>query len=125
MKADRVTMKPLAQRLIWWMGLAGLLSVALLLVGFGHRSVQAEPQAVAYLLAGGDWADLCADGPAPHSAGDICAACVLGKGVALCAPALASQPLLTGQPAAWALPAATREDLTRATTYSARAPPAL
>ena len=105
------------------MVLASVLSVALVLVGFGHRPAQAEPQAVAYLLAGGDWADLCADGQAPHPAADTCAACILAKGMALSAPLAAPRALVAEQRMVWTVRAAGRHDLTIAATYPARAPP--
>ena len=110
-------------RLIWRMVLASVLSVALVLVGFGHRPAQAEPQAIAYLLAGGDWADLCAQGDIPHPAGDICSACVLAKGMALAAPALTPRALVAVQPMVWTLQATARPELKIASAHPARAPP--
>ncbi|WP_019955097.1 hypothetical protein [Yoonia vestfoldensis] len=103
--------------------LASVLSVALMLVGFGHKPVQAEPQAVAYLLAGGNWADLCADGDAPHGAGDICMACLVVQSVGLADPALYIQPAPSTQDAHWTRHATARRILASATPHPARAPP--
>lgn len=123
MQPQHINPKTMHPRLIWRAALACVLSMALVLVGFGHRPVQAEPQAMAYLLAGGDWADLCADGPAPHPAGDTCAACILAKGMALSAPVTAPRALLGEQRLVWTPRAAERFALTIAATYPARAPP--
>jgi hypothetical protein len=110
-------------RLIWRLVLASVLSVALVLVGFGHRPAQAEPQAIAYLLAGGEWADLCAKGDIPHPAGDICSACILAKGMGLPAPALTPRALVAVQPMVWTLRATARPELRTAAPNPARAPP--
>ncbi|MDA0722329.1 MAG: hypothetical protein O2994_11710 [Proteobacteria bacterium] len=110
-------------RLIWRLVLASVLSVALVLVGFGHRPAQAEPQAIAYLLAGGEWADLCAKGDIPHPAGDICSACILAKAMGLPAPALTPRALVAAQPMVWTLRATARPELKIASAHPARAPP--
>ena len=110
-------------RLIWRMVLASVLSMALVLVGFGHRPAQAEPQAIAYLLAGGDWADLCAQDDLPHRAGDHCAACILAKAITLPAPVLTPRATVTAQPMAWTMQATARPELKIANAYPARAPP--
>jgi hypothetical protein len=110
-------------RLIRRWVLACLMSVALVLVGFGHRPVQADQQAVAYLLAGGDWADLCADGDVPHPVGDRCMACILAQSAALPDPVPDMLRASSHRDAHWTTKASSHRIMTGVTPYPARAPP--
>lgn len=76
--------------MIWRVFISALAIVALTLVSLGHRppdpTVQA--QATAYLLTGGSFADLCADGGGLSDAhAQSCQACILSATCALPDPA--------------------------------------
>jgi hypothetical protein len=60
--------------------LVAVLALALGSSGFAHQDPTAQDQARAYVLAGGDWDDLCADGPLPHTGADTCMACLHAMG---------------------------------------------
>jgi hypothetical protein len=108
-----------------WRGLlVSVLALALLLVGFGHRSLQAEPQATAYLLAGGDWADLCGDTDAPHLTGDRCMACLLAQGMMLPDPSSSLHMSMQAGIAPWTAGATTLRAVSARLSHPPRAPPA-
>lgn len=99
---------------------------ALAFIGFGHRALTpaVDTQATAYVLAGGDWADICGQtGDPRHARVDQCLACIVSHGCLTPTPAqfpalqLATSALWIGKSASisrlsildWA--------------YAARAPP--
>ena len=66
-----------------------ILLVALTLVSFGHQTLspQTEAQVDAYILAGGDWSDLCGESEDPLAHASKCMACLIAQACALPAPA--------------------------------------
>lgn len=58
-----------------------VLMVGLAFTSFGQHGFASEEQtqAIAFILAGGDWADLCGDGTNPLAHAGKCMACVIGK----------------------------------------------
>ncbi len=103
-----------------------ILMIALALVGFGHRSLApaADAQATAYVLAGGDWSDICGQSGDPrHAQADQCLACVISHSCVTPEPAYA--PALTITAATiWAAPAHRIYRLSSLDwSYPARAPP--
>lgn len=117
---SKTTAKPAP---FWRVLVVGVLAMALLLVSFGHRPLQAEPQATAYILAGGDLADLCADGDAPHLYGDSCMACLVAQTAHLPHSGTSADPAPSMQTAQWALRDIASPARTAFATHPARAPP--
>ncbi len=105
--------------------IASILMVALTLVSFGHQSLSpgAEAQAESYILAGGDWADLCGDEGDPLAHVTKCMACLISQACAVPAPGDIAHPATTYTALTWAI---TPENTAIASWYSsqtARAPP--
>jgi len=117
---SKTTAKPAP---FWRVLVVGVLAMALLLVSFGHRPLQAEPQATAYILAGGDWADLCADGDAPHLYGDSCMACLVAQTAHLAEPYAGFSPVTLAGTAHWNMRDIATPARTAFATHPARAPP--
>jgi hypothetical protein len=106
--------------------LAALCALALVLVAFAHRPVEAaprlaDPQSAAYLALGGSLADLCTSGEdgQNHAAHADCPACTLVKSMAL-APACSGP---TG-PAVWSGERLAWPETLAPTGHTPRAPPA-
>ena len=109
----------------WRLILAFGVLVALGLSGFGHRMLSPEDavQADRYLLAGGAWEDLCAEGgPQPGHLSD-CDACVISKSLLQPKPTAATQCTPLSLAADW--PMAPHVRLRRDLSWhvSARGPP--
>ncbi|MFQ1701240.1 hypothetical protein ACJ5NV_11660 [Loktanella agnita] len=77
--------------MIWRAFITALLTLALMLVGTGHKPLDplAEQQATAYVLAGGSLADICggATGDTDMLHTGPCQACIISATCALPAPA--------------------------------------
>lgn len=103
---------------------AALLALALTAVSFGHTPPQDDARADAYLLAGGDWAAICADTDRPLHGADACMACLISAGVDLPPPAGDATAVMTASLADWTLPAARIALAQLLPAHPARAPPA-
>lgn len=105
--------------------ISAILLIALTLSSFGHRSLSLtdEMQAQSYLLAGGDWDELCGDADDPLAHVTKCIACVLAQTCALPAPAGATHITAASTVLVWP----TQRDAYRAMQalrfHPARAPP--
>ncbi|MDP5084296.1 MAG: hypothetical protein NWQ23_02665 [Yoonia sp.] len=111
-----------------WRGLISLcLLVALTLSSFGHRtlSADAEAQAEAFILAGGNWADLCGDDGDPLASGAKCMACVIAHTCHLPEPALAALPDLSTFTLDWAQSGNLVITTADTASHFARGPPVL
>lgn len=102
---------------------AALLVLALTAVSFGHNPPQDDARAQAYLLAGGDWAAICADTGAPLHGVDICMACLIAAGADLPCPATDPAALITSSLADWSMSADAFTFAQTAPAHPARAPP--
>jgi hypothetical protein len=78
------------QATIWKRAVSVLCALALVLVAFGHRPVEADPrlsdpQIAAYLALGGSLGDLCISGDdgQDHASHTDCPACTIAKSMAL------------------------------------------
>ncbi len=71
--------------ILWRSSIAVLFLIAVIVSNAQHRHLSPDDgvQVRAYLLAGGDWSDLCADGYNPVGYAADCMACVLAKSCAL------------------------------------------
>lgn len=105
--------------------ISALVLIALTLSSFGHRTLSPgeEVQAETFILAGGDWAALCADGDDPLSTTAKCMACVIAQGCALPTPAAMATRLSVGDTIVW--PRTTDQPVLAAQIHAhqARAPP--
>ncbi len=99
--------------------------IALTLSSFGHRTLspQDQAQAQAYVLAGGDWADLCADGGAPLTSAATCMACVVALGCAVPPPAFTATTIQVEGGIYWSVQEAQQQTAIRSYAHAARAPP--
>lgn len=102
-----------------------IVMIALTLVSFGHRSLSPadEAQAQSYILAGGNWADLCGDGDDPLASSGKCMACVLSHSCALPPPSDDTRAPEIGITLKWAMRSETTAFTPRTWSHSARAPP--
>lgn len=109
-----------------WIISAALL-LALTLSGLGHHSTSPDKQAqaTAYILAGGNWADLCSDGTNPTPTGNKCLACVIGPGCTLPGHANTPQKRAGSVGLAWNNGNQINTQQIQSTAHSARAPPFL
>jgi hypothetical protein len=114
------------RRRFWTPAISVLSALALILVAFGHRPVEADPrladpQIAPYLALGGSLADLCLSGKdgQDHAAHADCPACTVAKSMALAPACLGPTGLVvwSGQRAAWPEPLVL-------TGHGPRAPPA-
>lgn len=107
-----------------WIILTSLM-IGLTFASFGHHTVapDKQAQAQAYILAGGDWADLCSDNGDPLGGAAKCIACVIGHGCAL--PALNAAPIRAtqGTAVAWVAQDQAVQPLRSLQSHTARAPP--
>ncbi|MDX8348869.1 hypothetical protein SLH49_12855 [Cognatiyoonia sp. IB215446] len=102
-----------------------ILLVALTLVSFGHQTLspQTEAQVDAYILAGGDWSDLCGEGEDPLAHASKCMACLIAQACALPAPAANATQLSASTPVRWTLAVETAVLAAPPSSHPARAPP--
>ncbi|MEM9785715.1 MAG: hypothetical protein AAF801_04390 [Pseudomonadota bacterium] len=105
--------------------ITSLLVVALTLISFGHQTLspKTEAQAQAYILAGGDWADLCGDAGDPLAHVTKCMACVISQLCAVPTPSDVARPLNAGTALAWVIVLERNPAPAAHSTQSARAPP--
>ncbi len=105
--------------------ISALLLVALTLASFGHQSLSPsdKAQAEAYILAGGDWADLCSEDSDPFATVAKCMACIIAQGCAVPDPSDVTLTTQSGSMVVWPLQP-TRLTIAKAdVTHPARAPP--
>ncbi|WP_052700883.1 hypothetical protein [Loktanella sp. S4079] len=102
------------------------LIVSLTLVGFGHRTLgpNTDARATAYVLAGGDWSDICGQSGDPrHAQSDRCIACVIAGGCLAPRMAELAQPDRDTR-LLWRTPERDTHTLSELEwSYAARAPP--
>jgi hypothetical protein len=114
------------RRRFWTPAVSALCALALMLVAFAHRPVEAaprlsDPQTAAYLALGGSLADLCLSGEdgQDHAAEAHCPACTLVKSMALAptCPGPLGPTVWPGERLAW-------PETLAPTGHTPRAPPA-
>ncbi|MDX8353528.1 hypothetical protein [Cognatiyoonia sp. IB215182] len=105
--------------------ITAILLVALTLVSFGHKTLspQTEAQVDAYILAGGDWAELCGEGGDPLAHANKCMACLIAQACALPTPTANATQLSTSAPLNWTLALETAVLVAPPSSHPARAPP--
>ncbi|MFN3663109.1 hypothetical protein [Yoonia sp.] len=103
---------------------AALLSLALTAVSFGHQPPQDDARAEAYLLAGGDWAAICADSGAPLHGAELCMACLISAGAGLPGAVTGPTAQISARLVDWAQAAGDTLRRQRVFIHPARAPPA-
>jgi hypothetical protein len=106
---------------IWNQAMSVLFALALMLVPFGHRPAETDPQIAAYLALGGSLADLCISGDdgQDHAAHADCPACTIAKSMALAPACLAPSDLVV-----WSSHRAAWPETLVLTGHGPRAPPA-
>lgn len=102
-----------------------LLMIGLTFASFGHHTLapDEQAQAEAYILAGGDWTDLCTDGTDPLGNAAKCMACVINHGCTL--PPNGAMPTQAARSisVAWVISDQTTQSPRSAYAHAARAPP--
>jgi hypothetical protein len=114
------------RRRFWTPAVSVLCALALVLLAFAHRPVEAaprlsDPQIAAYLALGGSLADLCISGEEgqDHAAHADCPACTVAKSMALAPACLVPMGLVV-----WSSHRAVSPETPALTGHGARAPPA-
>jgi len=102
-----------------------ILLLALTLVSFGHQTLspQTEAQVDAYILAGGDWSDLCGDSQDPLAHATKCMACLIAQACAVPTPTDDVTPLSVSTSLRWTMVAETTVFAAPHSSHTARAPP--
>ena len=105
--------------------ITAILTLALTLVSFVHGSLspETEAQAETYILAGGDWAELCGDGTDPLVHVTKCMACLIGQTCALPDASDIARPAETGTLLNWTIVQENNAKPAAHRAHSARAPP--
>jgi hypothetical protein len=95
------------------------------IAAFGHQAGMAkvdQAQALSYVLAGGDLADLCGD-PFEGAQAERCLACVIAQGAPLLRPDSGAAQIAIAQDIIWPALPATFTPQACVATHQARAPP--
>lgn len=102
-----------------------ILTLALTLVSFGHRTLSpaAEAQAEAYILAGGNWAELCGESGDPLAGISKCMACVISQTCALLDSPSVNHPTQTATALNWVPQRASATSANATKSHPARGPP--
>ncbi|MFA8442706.1 hypothetical protein [Yoonia sp.] len=105
--------------------ISALVLFALTLSSFGHRTLlpAEEAQAESFILAGGNWAELCGEGGDPLSTVGKCMACVIAQTCATPTPAVMARSLSSGEAIIWPREASQTRAVSRISAHPARAPP--